>query len=158
MRQQASREPRRAGLTAGDYPAITPGRIWAAPEPRVLRSAERPRGEVRWLTATLLGLALLFGFTLQSTRSARARERVAAAQRAHADSLALVATRDSLRATREQLVATAQAVARAVRVWEGPPGPLFAASRTRPDPLVRRREAAAFSSSPTPRTGDGRPR
>jgi hypothetical protein len=160
MRQQASREPRRAVFTAGDYPAITPSRIWAAPEPRVLRSSKRPHGEVRWLTATLLGLALLFGFTLQRTRDARARERAVADARAQADSLALAATRDSLRAAREQLVATTQAVARAVRVWEGPPGPLYAARlavrRTRPSPLVLRRQAAAFSSSPASRAAADR--
>lgn len=153
MRQQASGEPRRAVFTAGAYPAISPSRIWAVFERRVPRSARRPGGEVRWLTATLLGLALMFGFTLQSTRNARARERLAAAARARSDSVALVATRDSLRAMREQLVATTQAVARAVRVWEGASGPLLADRRARPGPLVLRREAAAFSSAPAARTG-----
>ena len=151
MRQDAIREPRRATFTAGAYPAITPQRLAEAAarqRPARPRRLLTLRGEVRWLTATMMALALVLGFTLQRTWSGRERDRVAAAERARGDSLALAAARDSLRMTREQLTATTRAVARAVEVWSAPAQPRFTARQVPAGSLALRREAAAFSRSP----------
>lgn len=156
MRQEVSREPRRPTFTAGAYPAITPQRLAAA---AALQRPPRPRwglpplrGPVRWLTATTLALALALGFTLQRTWSARARERTLAAVRAQDDSIALAATRDSLRMAREELAATTRAVARAVSVWDGSAQPRRGTRGAPGGPLSLRREAAAYSGSVTPRS------